>query len=204
MERWKNKLQLWKKAVFHFLLCFTMGFFAGFIPTGYKSWTFFNHDVATTQSEFSPQSLEIPSYHNLNPAVLMRSNESSHPGTLKQEQAQELGIDKLNSRRLLIIVTPTSVKNHLRGVLLMRLANTLKLVPPPLLWMVVQPQSDSYHYIDMLCQTLIISGAFIWCRVFGTWAMAFLWANRESVIIQGPACDSSEVIGMAFQETEEW
>lgn len=164
MERPKKKLQSWKKAVFHFLLCFTMGFFTGFIPTGDKSWTFFNHVVTTTQSEFSLQPLEIPSYHNLNrslldgthSAVLIRSNESLHTGTLKQEQEQELGTDKLNSRRLVIIVTPTSTKNHLRGVLLMRLANTLKLVPPPLLWMVVEQQSDSSQVSEILRKSGVI------------------------------------------------
>lgn len=160
MERSKKKFQSWKKAVFHFLLCFTLGFFTGFIPTGDKSWTFLNHVVAKTRSEVSMQPLEIPipSYHNLNrslldgthPTILMRSNESLHSGTLKQEQAQKPGTDKLNSRRLVIIVTPTSAKNHLRGVLLMRLANTLKLVPPPLLWMVVEQQSDSSQVSEIL------------------------------------------------------
>ena len=158
MERSKKKLQLWKRAAFHFLLCFIMGFFTGFIPTSDKSWTFFGNVVASTQSELSMQPLGISSYHNLNRslldgthrAVLMRSNESLHTGPSEEEQAEEPGSDKLNSRRLVIIVTPTSVRNPLREVLLMRLANTLKLVPPPLLWMVVEQQSDSSQVSEIL------------------------------------------------------
>lgn len=259
MERSKKKLHLWKKAAFHFLLCFTLGFFTGFIPTGERSWTFFiNHAVATTQSEFSLQPLEIPSYHNLNrslldgthAAVLMRSNESSHTGTLKQEQAHQLGTDKLKSRRLVIIVTPTSAKNHLRGVLLMRLANTLKLVPPPLLWMLVEQQSDSSQVSEILSKSGVMHRHVVFkenitdlememdhqrnvalnhieqhrlsgivhfagldnvydlgffneiraTKVFGTWPLAFLSANRERVIIEGPVCDSSQVIGWHFKK----
>ncbi|KAL8135973.1 beta-1,4-xylosyltransferase IRX9-like isoform X2 [Apium graveolens] len=258
MEKSKKKLQLWKKAVFHFLLCFITGFFTGFMPTGDKSWTFFDHVVTTTRSEFSLQPLEIPSYHNLNRslldgthrAVLMRSNESLHTGTLKQEQAQELGTDKLNSGRLVIIVTPTSTKNHLRGVLLMRLANTLKLVPPPLLWMVVEQQSDSSQVSEILRKSGVmyrhvvfkekitdlememdrqrnvalnhieqhrLSGIVHFAgldnvydlsffneiratEVFGTWPVAFLSANRQRVIIEGPVCDSSQVTGWHFKK----
>lgn len=32
-------------------------------------------------------------------------------------------------------------------------------------------------------------------RVFGTWPTALLLANRKRVIIEGPVCDSSQVIG---------
>lgn len=33
------------------------------------------------------------------------------------------------------------------------------------------------------------------CRVFGTWPMALLAPNKQKVIIEGPVCDSSQVIG---------
>ena len=33
------------------------------------------------------------------------------------------------------------------------------------------------------------------CRVFGTWAMALLSVNKRKVVIEGPVCDSSQVIG---------
>lgn len=36
---------------------------------------------------------------------------------------------------------------------------------------------------------------YVMCRVFGTWPMAFLSVNRQRVRIEGPVCDSSEVIG---------
>ncbi|KAK1403424.1 Glycosyltransferase [Heracleum sosnowskyi] len=227
MERSKKKLQLWKKAVFHFFLCFTMGFFTGFIPTGDKSWAFFNHVVATTQSEFP---LAIPSYHNQNrsllegthPAVLlMRSNESLNTGTSKQEQAEELGTDKLNSRRLVIIVTPTSVKNQLRGVLLMRLASTLKHVVfkqniTDLEMEMDHQRNVALNHIEQHRLSGIVHFAGLdnvydlsffneirATEVFGTWPMAFVSANRERVIIEGPVCDSSEVIGWHFKKQKD-
>jgi len=33
------------------------------------------------------------------------------------------------------------------------------------------------------------------CRVFGTWPVALLSANKNKVTIEGPVCDSSQVIG---------
>lgn len=39
--------------------------------------------------------------------------------------------------------------------------------------------------------------SFTWkiCRVFGTWPIALLTPNKKKVIIEGPVCDSSQVIG---------
>lgn len=39
-------------------------------------------------------------------------------------------------------------------------------------------------------------------RVFGTWPMAFLSANRNKVKIEGPVCDSSEVKGWHLKTME--
>lgn len=55
----------------------------------------------------------------------------------------------LESQKLLIIVTPTY--NHLfQAYYLHRLSQTLKLVPPPLLWVVVEMNSQSEETADIL------------------------------------------------------
>jgi len=36
---------------------------------------------------------------------------------------------------------------------------------------------------------------FFLCRVFGTWPMALLSANRKRVVVEGPVCESSQVLG---------
>lgn len=60
---------------------------------------------------------------------------------------------KLNPRRQVIVITPTNDKDPLRGVLLRRTANTLKLVPPPLLWIVVESQLESSEVSEILRRT---------------------------------------------------
>ncbi|KAA8518792.1 hypothetical protein F0562_016434 [Nyssa sinensis] len=173
-DRSKKKVQLWKKAIVHFSLCFVMGFFSGFAPTlTGKASIFSGHNIfATNRSEFSPQPIEMLHQariesgnfnrsmmddhdHETPVAVPTRSNEMDHPKTLEEEK-EEL---ELIPRRLIIIITPTSSKDHhhhLQEVLLMRLANTLKLVPPPLLWVVVEAQSGSSELSEMLRKTGIM------------------------------------------------
>ncbi|CAA3000102.1 probable beta-1,4-xylosyltransferase IRX9 [Olea europaea subsp. europaea] len=142
LERSKKKVQLWKKAIVHFSLCFIMGFFTGFAPTGKSS--IFSNEVAISNKplEFSPPPVEV-----LNPektqnfttreleetAISTAPEESRDAGNLKNPKEETINNGELNPRRLVIIVTPTSKTDRLRGVLLRRLANTLKLVaqPPP-------------------------------------------------------------------------
>lgn len=67
------------------------------------------------------------------------------------ETAGEGEAEELDIRKLMIVITPTSSRNEvLRGVLLRRLGNTLKLVAPPLLWMVVERQSDESEVSEIL------------------------------------------------------
>lgn len=250
VERSKKKVQLWQKAVVHFLLCFVMGFFTGIAPTG-KSSMFTSQVVASTPSEFSPKPVEF-SLQNFNrseldesPVLPKRSNESAAYTETPEKEEKERDYVDLNPKRLVIIVTPTSAKDQFRRVLLSRLANTLKLVPPPLLWVVVEQQSDSSEVSEILRKTGVMYRHLVFkenfsdpeaemdhqrnvalnhiehhrlsgivhfaglanvydlsffdeiraTEVFGTWPMAFLSANRNRVIMEGPVCDSSEVIG---------
>ncbi|CAI9779004.1 unnamed protein product [Fraxinus pennsylvanica] len=255
LERSKKKVQLWKKAIVHFLLCFVMGFFTGFAPTGKSS--IFSNGVAFSNNQlgFSPQPVEV-----INPvrtqnfttreleetAISTAPKESHDAGNLKNPNGE------LYPRRLVIIVTPTSKMDRLRGVLLRRLANTLKLVAQPLLWIVVEQVSDSAEVSEILRNTGImyrhvaskenftdihaemdhqrnlalnhiehhrLSGIVHFASLsnvydlsffqeiraieaFGTWPIAKLHANRKRVIIQGPVCDSSEVIGWHLKKIE--
>lgn len=166
MERSKKKVQLWKKAMAHFSLCFVMGFFTGFAPTGKAS--IFSKYVSTSNNlQLSPQPVEMllhqaatPHASNVNRSLIAESpvpattrpKEPEHP-KLVQKEENEL---KLTPRRLIIIVTPTSTKDRNKGVFLRRLANTIRLVPPPLLWIVVEGQSDSDEVSQILRKTGIM------------------------------------------------
>ncbi|KAK8685459.1 hypothetical protein V6N13_041460 [Hibiscus sabdariffa] len=149
-ERSKKRVQLWKKAIVHFSLCFVMGFFTGFAPTG-KDSIFSTHVVATDNTSPPVNQSVTPVVHssNVNPSLraetpvpVLVPAKSNELGSLEQvdDVVHEV---KLLSGRLLIVVTPTSTSDKFQGVFLRRLANTIRLVPQPLLWIVVEGQSES-------------------------------------------------------------
>ncbi|KAK7345596.1 hypothetical protein VNO77_16202 [Canavalia gladiata] len=245
LERSKRKVMLWKKAMMHFSLCFVMGFFTGFAPTG-KS-IFHSHIAASNKSEFAPQPIEV-SHKTIN---VNRSWIAPTPETMptrsivhKRTTLHVKPGSQLKPRRLLIIVTPTGTKIPFQAVVLTRLANTIKLVPQPLLWIVVEKQTDTTEVSETLRKTGIMYRHLVskenftdveaelnhqrnlalkhivhhklsgivhfaelsnvydleffkqlrYIEVFGTWPMALLAANRKKVIIEGPVCDSSQVM----------
>ncbi|CAJ1968477.1 unnamed protein product [Sphenostylis stenocarpa] len=238
LERSRKNVMLWKKSMVHFSLCFVMGFFTGFAPTS-KS-IFHSHVDYSDMSEFAPQPMEVSqkttnvdrSWTAPAPRAVVHKHEESWP--------------QLKPRRLIIIVTPTSTKHPFQAVVfLTRLANTIKLVPQPLLWIVVEDQTESSELSNRLRRTGIMYRHLVskenftdleaelnhqrnlalkhivhhrlsgivhfaelsnvydleffqqlrYIQVFGTWPTAVLAANRNKVIIEGPVCDSSQVIG---------
>lgn len=154
MERSKKKVQLWKKAIFHFLLCFIMGFFTGIAPMGKSSMQVFSTSGMT--SEVSPQPVET-SVQNYNESSFAQTSVEvampMHTPELSDKEDQEKYENDTSPKKLIIIVTPTSAKDQLRELLLSKLANTLKLVPPPLLWIVVEQQSESSQVSEILRRT---------------------------------------------------
>ncbi|CAH9078212.1 unnamed protein product [Cuscuta epithymum] len=165
MERSKKKVQVWKKAVGHILLCFVMGFFTGFAPsTGNSSMFSGRHFLPKPQTNYT---LETPhdsdKSDNLIKKTLMDSSNFSAAKPKHTMKLQEKG----TPQRLVIIVTPTAMKHKIGvGVLLRRLANTLKLVPRPLLWVVVgQQQSSSevsmiLRMTGIMCRHLVVKENF--------------------------------------------
>ncbi|CAK7342966.1 unnamed protein product [Dovyalis caffra] len=257
LERSKKKVQLWKKAIVHFGLCFVMGFFTGFAPAGKASF-FSSHVVASSKSQSLPQPVEMlhqqaastPHAGYLNRSLIAESPMSTPSRSTESERAkfsekEEETEPKFPPRRLAVIVTPISAKDPYQGVFLRRLANTIRLVPPPLLWIVVEGQSESDEVSEILRKTGIMYRHLVFrenftdpeaeldhqrnvalrhieqhrlsgivhfaglsnfydlgffdelrqIEVFGTWPMALLSANKNKVIIEGPVCDSSQVIG---------
>ncbi|XP_071688352.1 beta-1,4-xylosyltransferase IRX9 [Rutidosis leptorrhynchoides] len=270
-ERPKKKVQLWKKATVHFLLCFIMGFFTGFAPTNKPSFTT-NHviapnvnspEISPPQNEISDQRLEHKN-ENFNRSMLDESlniqiQENANVGQIEEtdKEAEIVATNEndengknvvnvdLSPKRLVIVVTPTNDKDELRGALLRKMANTLSLVRSPLLWVVVESESESTEVSDILRKTNVMYRHLVFkenftdvdvemdhqrnvalkhieyhrlsgivhfaslynvydlsffdeirnIEMFGTWPMAFLSANRQRVRIEGPVCDSSEVIG---------
>ncbi|RRT84083.1 hypothetical protein B296_00015746 [Ensete ventricosum] len=143
MDRSKKRNQLWKKALVHFALCFVMGFFTGFAP--HSTATLFSHRRADRQPVtgigFLPAA---PVEQVVEPDA---DNDDPPPPAEGSVEAQP------PSRRLLIIVTTTRADDRFQGALLLRLAHTLRLVPPPLLWVVVQAYAEAPATAAMLRTT---------------------------------------------------
>lgn len=167
-ERSKKRVQLWKKAAAHFALCFVMGFFTGLAPTGKHS--IFSKPAVTSSKkiEFSPQPVEPPQQvANANRSLIAEQQSSameasfsarpkenySESESLMSQEEEEVVEPNLTPRKFIIIVTPTSTKNPFKCVFLRRLANTIKLVPQPLLWIVVEAKTESNEVSEVLRKT---------------------------------------------------
>ncbi|XP_057535796.1 beta-1,4-xylosyltransferase IRX9-like [Amaranthus tricolor] len=248
MERSKKRVHIWKKAVFHFLLCFVMGFFTGFAPTGKSCFT-----SLKSFGTFYNQCIDVAPRPNVSGSSNRSLSESPISSSTMDDadsveeiddQSNEMR-DEWNPRRQIIVITPTNDKDPLRGVLLSRLANTLRLVPPPLLWIVVESHLESSDVSEILRRTGVMYRHLVYkqnftdtraeidhqrnlalkhvelhrlsgivhfaglsnvydlsffddireIEAFGTWPLAKLSRKRKKMIIEGPVCDASQVVG---------
>lgn len=167
-DKSKPKVQIWRRAMFHFFMCFFVGFLAGLVPfastnlsmnvmSEYQAFQFdrFSSDGKSQPQNNSSSTISIPLESEdmksspILPEVPMYNN-LSYDNLDNHLIAQEL-----EPRKLLIIVTPTSA-HPLQAYYLSRLAHTLKLVRPPLLWIVVEMYSQSDETADLLRSTGIM------------------------------------------------
>lgn len=143
----------------HFSLCFVMGFFTGLAPTG-KSLIFSSKiQVAFAVSNVTEFVIAAPQ-----PSQVSAKN--SNKTWIDSDSASKIHIQKttlhakplsqLKPKRLVIIVTPTSKKLPYQNVFLRRLANTIKLVDQPVLWIVVEAKTDSPELSEILRKTGIM------------------------------------------------
>ncbi|RZC70389.1 hypothetical protein C5167_033548 [Papaver somniferum] len=163
MDRSKKRLQLWKKAMLHFSLCFVMGFFTGFAPAGTSS--IFKLEIQSSQQyseerEFSPEPLErLHQVENSNRSLIAETPvavpTSTQNYTGENTQTEEVEEEWVPLKQL-IVITPTNSNDRLQGPFMKRLGYTLKLVPQPLLWIVVESSSDSSELSESLRKTGIM------------------------------------------------
>ncbi|KAK8934848.1 putative beta-1,4-xylosyltransferase IRX9H [Platanthera zijinensis] len=146
-KRWQQPFS-WnylKSSLIHFFFFFLLGFLLGFSP-------FFDLDLNSSQSSLIPST----SYHHL----FFRSEINSARrglGTIltppsAEKELKEISTMPTMDSELLIIVTP-SYNRALQFYYLHRLGQTLRLVRPPLLWIVVEMGSASDETADLLRRT---------------------------------------------------
>lgn len=271
----KRKVQVWKRALLHFLLCFFLGILFGFIP--YSTLNFspsIAYDKPKTRQEFAFEVKNIPTNARLdfsqagNRGRLIET--ITIDGSENREESSELEEmdSKMNSagtdpiplvstvrsldfvtRKLLIIVTPT-YNQAFQAMYLNRLAQTLRLVQPPLLWIVVEMPAQSKETADVLRKTGVMYRHLV-CdnnatdvkdrsahqrnvalahieqhrldgivyfvddnnvytlelfeqlreiKRFGTWPIGMFTHNKNKIVVEGPVCNSTRVIGWQTNE----
>ncbi|XP_039122843.1 probable beta-1,4-xylosyltransferase IRX9H [Dioscorea cayenensis subsp. rotundata] len=256
MERLKVKGQHWHRGVFHLLVFFLLGIIIGFTPYfsvdvsknfGLKHKAFsFEEDLTAGNAHHDSGKNEV----SLAKLSTYKRNESlgkvaamewtGEPSYIPSSTEDTTLVD----RKLLIVVTPT-YPHSFQAYYLNRLAYTLRNVPPPLLWIVVEMPPQSAETAKTLRETGVmfrhlvckqnmtnvkdghvyqrnaalshiekhhLDGIVYFAdddrvystdlfeqmreiRRFGTWPVAMLSQSKNKVILEGPICNGTEVIG---------
>lgn len=271
----KRKVQVWKRALLHFLLCFFLGILFGFIP--YSTLNFspsIAYDKPKTRQEFAFEVKNIPTNARLDfsqvgnrgrliETIKIDGSENREESSELEEMESETNSAETDpiplvstvrsldfiTRKLLIIVTPT-YNQAFQAMYLNRLAQTLRLVQPPLLWIVVEMPAQSKETADVLRKTGVMYRHLI-CdknatdvkdrsahqrnvalahieqhrldgivyfvddnnvytlelfeqlreiKRFGTWPIGMFTHNKNKIIVEGPVCNSTRVIGWQTNE----
>ncbi|KAL6207753.1 hypothetical protein ACLB2K_018707 [Fragaria x ananassa] len=173
-EKSKPKGQLWRRALSHFFICFMLGIFIGATP--FASMTL-STNLMSKHQDLSFEMVSSVRFHQLHGSVSRNvtpsSSEKMQKNVTMESQVKEWGTTEgiivksdmqsqsliqeadLESQKLLIIVTPTYA-HPFQAHNLHRLAHMLKLVSPPLLWIVVEMTSQSVQTTDILRRTGIM------------------------------------------------
>lgn len=159
LERAKLKSQFWRRAIFHILLCFFLGIFVGITPFISLDLTpsYISEEPDFPLKNFSPfmgnettVTDGLPTRNdNVSLKLHLTIEDNSNVTSDVSIVPQSLG-EVLN--KLLIIVTPTYARPF-EAYYLNRLAHTLKSIPPPVLWIVVEMNSQSVETADLLRRT---------------------------------------------------
>ncbi|XP_047328059.1 probable beta-1,4-xylosyltransferase IRX9H [Impatiens glandulifera] len=133
LERSKLKGQIWRRYIFHFIICFAAGIFLGLTPFASTNLFFKQHQSFSFDT--------VPPRLETNSTPLVDGSVLDNEEVTELVQFDHLGSDR-EFHKLLIVVTPTD-SGPFQAYRLNRLGLTLKLVRSPLLWIVVDLSSQS-------------------------------------------------------------
>ncbi|GMI92550.1 IRREGULAR XYLEM 9-LIKE, IRREGULAR XYLEM 9 Homolog [Hibiscus trionum] len=161
IDRSKQKGQVWRRAVFHFFICFVVGFLIGFTPFISMDFSYMNPISKHQAFSFEVVST-VGKFQTRNSSERNVTSRMSNPGVDNSFTLDNTGTNQslpqdidLETSKLLIVVTPTHA-GPLQAYYLNRLAYTLKLVQPPLLWLVVEMTSQSDEAADILRKSSVM------------------------------------------------
>ncbi|KAK5773151.1 probable beta-1,4-xylosyltransferase IRX9H [Gossypium arboreum] len=150
-NRSKQKEQIWKRVLLHFFICFIVGLLIGLTP-------FISMDISYTNPSSKGQAFSYGIVSTVgNSLNLDNKGVDDNVGNLDNAMTNpSLLVDKnQETRKLLIVVTPTYTR-PLQAYYLNRLAYTLKLAKPPLLWIVVEMNLQSEETADILRRSSVM------------------------------------------------
>ncbi|KAK6940303.1 Glycosyl transferase, family 43 [Dillenia turbinata] len=136
----KGQYSSWRRSVCRCLLFFVVGFFLGMTPFGHVEDDISSHDFSF---EIKPPAVDLKK--EIGVPVPRRDDFE-----VKSVQFKER-LDFV-ARKQVIVVTPT-YNRALQAYYLIRLGQLLRLVPPPLLWIVVEMNTASMETAETLRKT---------------------------------------------------
>lgn len=165
LERSKPRVPMWRRYFFHFFICFLAGVFVGLTPFAPVNLSMksiskhqaFSFDVISTVGNSQSHENVTKTREDTKHSVALKS-EAKDLELMDETEGTKLvnqSVDEdpnLVSRKLLIVITPVDPRPF-QAYNLIRLAQTLKLVQPPLLWIVVEMTSQSAETADILRRT---------------------------------------------------
>ncbi|XP_072954110.1 probable beta-1,4-xylosyltransferase IRX9H isoform X1 [Typha angustifolia] len=143
----------WRRPILRFFLCFLIGFLLGLFPFAHLHFDL-DLDLDLDLHDSHHFSSEPPPHPDL--ASLVHRSQEVNTGTftsvVELNKKTDTEIPPPHYNKLLIVVTPT-YNRALQAYFLNRLAQTLRLVPPPLLWIVVEMGAASPETAEILRTT---------------------------------------------------
>lgn len=148
----------WRRAAFRCVLCFFVGFLLGMFPFGHVA-----EDVRRREIEVSFETTKPHANANANNAQqllkedrVMRNRVDEgfviDPVSLSAERERQRERFDFVPRKALIVVTPT-YERAFQAYFLNRLGQVLRLVPPPVVWVVVEMNAASMETAEVLRKT---------------------------------------------------
>ncbi|KAL6179264.1 hypothetical protein ACLB2K_050780 [Fragaria x ananassa] len=165
LQRAPRKGQQWRRAFFRCLMFFFLGFLLGLVPFGHVD----DNDAEIHRSHGFSFDIKPPHVNvqfdggdqvvkrredlllNISPAVVAAEEKSDDvaPEEKSDDVAETTAEAGMVPRKQVIVVTPT-YNRAFQAYFLNRVAQLLRLVPPPLLWIVVEIKVASPETADVL------------------------------------------------------
>ncbi|XP_021838761.1 probable beta-1,4-xylosyltransferase IRX9H isoform X2 [Spinacia oleracea] len=147
----RNQQHSWKRHFYRCLFCFFVGILLGILPFGHIE----EEDVRTHDFSFEVKSQAA---NNVKEEKMYRAGDAAAIAAAAAKMSDiEVKLDVIlaenyNPRKMLIVVTPT-YNRALQAYYLNRLSQVLKLVDPPVLWVVVEMSAQSPETASILRNT---------------------------------------------------